>query len=127
VNPTDLRFVCDRIAACRASLLEDDPIGDDARALVLLSGLAVDVMAAREAIDDDIAEGVETDYTVLGIADKQLRAALGLRDPNARIKDGLRMLGADALPRPDWQDRVLAKAKHPWWRKFTSALRWLSW
>jgi hypothetical protein len=127
MTPADLRFIRDRVAACRSALLEDDPIGDDARALALLAGLACDLIAARDCVDDDISEGVDTDYTVLGVADKQLRAALGLQDPNARIKDGMRMLGHDHLPPPDFEARVLAKVdrlEHSWWRK---AWRWLSW
>jgi hypothetical protein len=44
----------------------------------------------------------------------------------ARLGWGLRRLGEDHLPPPDFEARVMAtvSAKQSWWRR---ALRWLSW
>jgi hypothetical protein len=127
MTPADLRFIHDRVVVCRDVLLDDGPIGDDGRALALLAGMACELIAARDCLDADAADGVDTDHTVYDVADHQLRVAIGYAGLHARIMEAIVRSGEDALPPPDFERRVMAKIdrlESRWWRK---AWRWLKW
>lgn len=105
-SPTDIREHIDLSRRASAGMP-----AELAAPHVALADLCLSYFAALDAADacELTEEALIASSNRLTTAERRLRAALGLPDPDAKLTAALREVGAEHTPPGGWQDRVLAE------------------